>query len=161
MSNEVTHETLADAQAREGKGEGGTTKPEQWAEDYAVEKLGSSAPRAARDVVRDAFIAGYLVGVLKSSNQPADRTNSREMNISLENVREIHAIAEALITALEDQAARRGITQANVLVDATINCLCYVMQHIDPPLGEEELLRRVTKYLGAADLSGAPAGTLS
>jgi len=83
------------------------------------------------------------------------------MDIPLEDVRDIHAIAEALITALEDQAARKGITQANVLVDAAINCLCYVMKHIDPPLGDEELLRRVKKYLGATNLSGAPGGALS
>lgn len=45
-------------------------EPEQWAEDYAIEKLGKATPRAARDVVRDAFLAGYLIGVLKSSGPP-------------------------------------------------------------------------------------------
>ena len=44
--------------------------PEQWAEEYAVEKLGDEAAHAARDVVRDAFLAGYLVGVLGFSNPP-------------------------------------------------------------------------------------------
>jgi len=38
---------------------------EQRAEDYVVEKLGGAAPRAARAVVRDAFLAGHLVGALK------------------------------------------------------------------------------------------------
>lgn len=48
-------------------------EPEQWAEDYAIEKLGKATPRAARDVVRDAFLAGYLIGVLKSSDPPPSK----------------------------------------------------------------------------------------
>ena len=44
------------------------SKPEQLAEIYAVSKLGVTAPCAARDVVRDAFPAGYLIGILKSSD---------------------------------------------------------------------------------------------
>lgn len=43
-------------------------KPEQWAEIYAVGKLGVNAACVARDVVRDAFLAGYLIGILKSSD---------------------------------------------------------------------------------------------
>ena len=44
------------------------SKPEQLAEIYAVSKLGVNATCAAGDVVRDAFLAGYLIGILKSSD---------------------------------------------------------------------------------------------
>ena len=78
------------------------------------------------------------------------------MNISLENVRDIHAIAGVLIETLEDQVTRKGITEGNIPIDAVINCLCYAMKRCDPPLDDEELLRRVKKYFEAMDLAGSP-----
>lgn len=71
VRNQIS-EAIDDSEGRgtesaEGSGDGGRAgEPEQWAEDYAVEKLGDGALRAARDVVRDAFLAGYLVRVLES-----------------------------------------------------------------------------------------------
>ena len=78
------------------------------------------------------------------------------MNIPLEAVRDIHEIAEALITTLEEQATRKGVTEGNILIDAVINCLCYVMKGAPPLLEDEELLRRVKKYSEAMSLFGAP-----
>ena len=78
------------------------------------------------------------------------------MNISLEDVRDIHAIAGELIATLEEQIARKGITEGNVPIDAAINCLCYAMKQCDPPLDDEELLRRVKKYFKIMGLAGSP-----
>lgn len=78
------------------------------------------------------------------------------MDISIEDVRDIHAIAQALIVTLEQQIAIRGVTEGNVPIDAVINCLCYAMKHADPRLEDEELIRRVTKYYEVMDLKGAP-----
>jgi hypothetical protein len=82
------------------------------------------------------------------------------MDIPLEDVRTIHAIAEALIDALEEQVTFRGITEGNICIDAAINCLCYAMKQSEPPLEDEELLRRMKKYFEAMKLPGAP-GTRS
>lgn len=78
------------------------------------------------------------------------------MDIPLEQVRDIHAIAGALIETLEEQIARRGITEGNISIDAAINCLCYALKHVDPRLDDEELLRRVTRYYAFMNLDGAP-----
>jgi hypothetical protein len=78
------------------------------------------------------------------------------MDIPIDNVREIHAFAEALIETLERQIARQGITEGNVVIDAAINCLCYAMKGAEPKLEDDELLRRVAKYYRAMDLGGAP-----
>lgn len=78
------------------------------------------------------------------------------IDIPLHHVRDIHAIAEALIERVDEEMAARGITEGNVAIDAVINCLCYAMKHSPPELDGEELLRRVKKYSLAMDLSGAP-----
>lgn len=78
------------------------------------------------------------------------------MNITLDHVRDIHAIAEALIETLEDQITRRNIIEGNVAIDAAINLLCYTMKHAEPRLEDKELLRRVTSYFEAMNLGGAP-----
>lgn len=78
------------------------------------------------------------------------------MNLSLEDVQTIHAIAEALIATLEKQIVLRRVTEGNIPIDAVINCLCYTMKHAQPPLEDKELLRRVKKYFETMDLAGAP-----
>ena len=82
------------------------------------------------------------------------------VKITTEHVRDIHAIAEAMIAAMEDQIARRGVTQGNVPIDAAICCLCYAMQHAGS-LDDAELLRRVAKYRDIALVSGAPGGQIA
>lgn len=78
------------------------------------------------------------------------------MNLSIEDVRDIHAIAGALIETLEHQVALRMVAEGNVAIDAAINCLCYAMKCAEPRLDDAELLRRVAKYFEAMSLSGAP-----
>ena len=81
------------------------------------------------------------------------------MDISLEDVRNIHAIAGALIETLEAQIEQRDITEGNIPIDAAINCLCYALKHTEPRLDDEELLRRVSRYGGAMNLDGAPGNS--
>ena len=66
-SNDDTSVGVQETVDQETGTKGLELNPEQQAEDYAVEKLGGDATRAARDVVRDGFLAGYLIGVLKYS----------------------------------------------------------------------------------------------
>lgn len=82
------------------------------------------------------------------------------MDIPIEAVRDIHAITEAMIEVMEEQIARRHITEGNVPIDAAINCLCYAMAYAGT-LDDQELLRRVAKYREAMALSGAPGGKLA
>jgi hypothetical protein len=78
-----------------------------------------------------------------------------------EAIADLRAIAESLIETLEVQAASRGVTDANVLIDAAICCLLYTMSQCDPALGDEELIRRVKTFSSAMNLSGAPGPRLS
>lgn len=58
--------------------------PKQWAEDYAREKLNRNATRVAHDIVRDAFLAGYFVAVLKSSGELSTNESEGSSDICLE-----------------------------------------------------------------------------
>lgn len=77
------------------------------------------------------------------------------MNLSIDDVRDIRAIADALIETLDHQAALRMVAEGNVAIDAVINCLCHAMKR-SSRLEDGELLRRVAKYFDMMDLPGAP-----
>lgn len=81
------------------------------------------------------------------------------MEIPKKAAEDIRAIADVLISALDDQIAHRGVSEANVVIDAAIICLCYVMKRSEPPLKDKELLRRVKDYYRSLDLVGAPGGS--
>lgn len=83
------------------------------------------------------------------------------MDIPIDDVRDIHAIANALIHTLEEQITRKGITEGNTPIDAAIICLCYAMNYAPPKLENEELLRRVGRYFNTMSLLGAPGSRLS
>ncbi len=82
------------------------------------------------------------------------------MPIPLEHVRNIHAITEAMIATMEEEIARRGVTEGNVPIDAAICCLCYAMAHAGD-LDDAELLRRVARYRKTQAVDGAPGGKLA
>ncbi|HSX23359.1 MAG TPA: hypothetical protein VLE97_11350 [Gaiellaceae bacterium] len=77
------------------------------------------------------------------------------MNLSVEDVRDIRAIADALIGTLEHQVALKMVAEGNVAIDAVINCLCYAMKR-SSRLEDADLLRRVAKYFEMMNLPGAP-----
>ena len=78
------------------------------------------------------------------------------MDISLKHAEDIGAIATALIETLDNEIAKRNITEGNIPIDAAINCLCYAMKIVDPRLSDEELLRRLSRYFAAMQLGAAP-----